>query len=69
MPVQSIKLIEKQFCASFKGQAIYTRANLADDCEMNIISPTPSQLCIADPDDNDVPLDYTCKNIEDLYER
>lgn len=69
--VQPIKEIERVFCDTLKGHDIYKIADLQtnDGCQMNIISPTPSQLCIMDPDDNETALDYTCRNMEDLYEK
>lgn len=61
--------IDQYYCNLYKGQAIYKELNLGDGgCSMNLISPETNQLCIADPDDNDKALDYTCKFIGDIYE-
>lgn len=62
--------IDRYFCSLFKDQSVYQELDLGGDgCSMNLISPTSGMLCIVDPNDNDVPLEYTCRKTNDLYER
>lgn len=62
--------VDRLFCDTFKGQSLYVDLNLASDgCSPNIVELPPDKLCLADPRNNDVPLDHTCQTKNDIYEK
>lgn len=62
--------IDRLFCESFKDQSVYHQLDLqADGCSLNIFYKEPDEICLMNPDDNDVFLEGTCQKKELIYVR
>lgn len=61
--------LEKQFCETFRGNSLYVSLKLGEgSCTSNVF-PKGNQLCLADPDDDDQPIPFTCKTREEIEAR